>query len=209
MRITPAVLANSAEELASLVRTAETFTDYVQFDFMDGLFVPSTSASVNDLAELSPKLRSEAHLMVKDPLSYLAGLKIAGTERVIFHFEAVNDPEGVIGSIRESGFETGLAINPETPNDAFDRLISEVDAVLFLAVNPGFYGAPFIPEVMDKIRDLRTKHPHTELGVDGGIKKENIEEVAASGVDYICIGSALFNQKDPKSAFQEFVSIVS
>lgn len=209
MRITPAVLANSADELASLVRTAETFADYVQFDFMDGLFVPSTSASVQELADLSPNLRSEAHLMVTDPLSYLGGLKKAGTERVIFHLEAVENPQEVIRSIKTEGFETGLAINPETPNETFDHLMIEIDTVLFMAVHPGFYGANFIPEVMDKIRELRREYPEADIGVDGGIKKDNIKDAAGAGVNYICIGSAIFDEKDPKTAYEEFVSIVS
>ena len=209
MRIVPAVLANSADELSSLVRTAETFADYVQFDFMDGLFVPSKSASIEDLAGLKPSVRSEAHLMVREPESYLQGLKTAGTERVIFHVEAVNDPEETIRSIRDHGFDAGLAVNPGTSNKDVDYLISQVNTVLFLAVNPGFYGAPFIPEVLDKIADLRGKYPEAEIGIDGGMKRDNVQDAVKAGVDYICIGSAIFNAEDPKKAYEDIISAVS
>ena len=93
--------------------------------------------------------------------------------------------------------KVGLAVNPETPLTTTLSLADSVDSVLFLTVHPGFYGAKFLPEVLDKVVELRGRKPNLEIGVDGGIKESNIAEVARLGVDYICVGSAIFVQPDP------------
>ncbi len=209
MRIVPAVLANTPQDFISILRSAETFTDYVQIDIMDGEFVPSISVSVDRLAGIATSLQTEAHLMVVDPLSYLPVLNNIGTEQVVFHYEAVDEPDRIIETIVKEGFKVGLAINPETDNERIIEFVDKVDSVLYLAVHPGFYGAAFIPEVLDKIRDLRRKKPSAYIGIDGGIKLDNVKEVAQTGLDFICIGSAIFNQDDPKDAFRRFQKLVS
>jgi ribulose-phosphate 3-epimerase len=96
----------------------------------------------------------------------------------------------------------GLAINPETEIAAILSLVEKVDSVLLLTVNPGFYGSPFIPDVLDKIPELRHVRPEVEIGVDGGIKESNIAQVAQGGADIICVGSAIFLQPQPGESFR-------
>ena len=103
--------------------------------------------------------------------------------------------------------KVGLAVNPETPLTTTLSLADSVDSVLFLTVHPGFYGAKFLPEVLDKVVELRARKPNLEIGVDGGIKEGNIAEVARLGVDYICVGSAIFVQPDPAEAFRRLQSL--
>jgi ribulose-phosphate 3-epimerase len=203
VRTVPAILANDAATLEKLVRQAETFTDYAQFDFMDGHFVPSHSFTIDDAAALKTTLNWEAHLMMLQPEDYLATLKKAGAKKIVFHFEAVSSPWKIISLVKELGMKVGLAINPETPNAAFRPLVPEVDSLLFMAVNPGYYGAPFIPEVLDKIKDFRKTFFKTEVGIDGGIKEYNIADAARAGVDVIFVGSAILGAPDPAAAYRK------
>lgn len=201
MRVTPAILANELTAFKELVNSAETFTDYVQIDMMDGLFVPSNGISAAELAGVRTTLKSEAHLMVKDPENWLEAVANFGSEEIIFHYEAVSDPVATIKLLRDTDFRVGLGVNPETPVTEFLGLADQVDTVMFMAVNPGFYGAPFIPEVMDKIKALREAKPFLNIGVDGGIKFDNAMLAKDAGADFVCVGSAIFAAKDPAQAY--------
>jgi len=206
-RVVPAILTDDPQALAQMLRQAETFTDFVQVDIMDGRFVPSNSVVCADLATVSPKLRWEAHLMVKQPEEQLQCFAMAGVKKIVFHFEATSSPLRIIKLIRHLGIKVGLAVNPETPLSSTLSLADSVDSVLFLTVHPGFYGAKFLPEVLDKVVELRARKPNLEIGVDGGIKEANIAEVARLGLDYICVGSAIFAQPDPGQSFRHLQSL--
>lgn len=207
-RVVPAILTDSASALELMVRQAETFTSYVQFDIMDGQFVPSRSITWQDLAGLTMKLEWEAHLMVEGPEEYLEDFGRAGTQKVIFHYEATTSPRRAIALARSLGLKVGLAVNPGTSNSAILPLAAEVDSVLFLSVDPGFYGSKFKPEVLDKIVRFRSRYPAVEIGIDGGIKETNIALVARSGVDTIYVGSAIFLQPQPAESFRRLVALV-
>lgn len=207
VQVVPAILTDDPKTLEAMVRQAESFTSYVQLDIMDGLFVPSRSINYEHLISVPMKISWEAHLMVKSPEDYLAGLHQAGAKRVIFHYEATTSPAEVIARARQLGLEAGLAVNPETPVSAITPLASNVDSVLFLTVHPGFYGSEFIPEVLDKITEFRNTNPNIEIGVDGGIKETNIAEVARSGVDVINVGSAIFLKPRPDESYRQLVKL--
>jgi ribulose-phosphate 3-epimerase len=202
VRAVPAILTDDVKKLEKLVRQTETFTDYAQLDIMDGRFVPSTSVSCSDIARVKPDITWEAHLMVMNPETCLEDFRQAGAKKIVFHFQATPSPEKIISLIREKGMEVGLAINPEVPVSDITSLVSKIDSLLFLAVNPGFYGAKFIPEVLDKIKDFRKAYPDMEIGIDGGIKENNIAEIARTGVNVIYIGSAIFLQPDPAESYR-------
>ncbi len=208
IRVVPAILTDDPSALERMIRQAKSFTDYVQIDIMDGSFVPSRSITSEDIAGLSINLKWEAHLMVAHPEEYLESFQQAGASRILFHIEATPSPHEVISRIRNLGIEAGLAINPETPVFAAASGINEADSVILLTVTPGFYGSQFIPEVMDKVAELRTIRPGIEIGVDGGIKESNIKEIAGAGVDYICVGSAVFLQPDPAESYRRLQSLV-
>ena len=203
----PAILTDDPKTLETMVRQAENFTDWVQFDIMDGMFVPSRSISYEQLARLPMKLGWEAHLMVKNPENYLEGFKQAGAQKVVFHQEATHSPQEVISQARRLGLGVGLCINPDTPISNILPLTDEVDSVLFLSVYPGFYGKKFIPEVLDKIREFKSICPGVETGIDGGIKESNIIKVTQAGVDFIYIGSAIFHQKIPANSYRRLSAL--
>ncbi len=206
-RVVPAILTGDPEALKKMVRQSESFIDYVQFDIMDGQFVPSSSITCDDIASLSTKLSWEAHIMVQRPEVYLAGFKKAGAQKVVFDYEATPSPRDVITLARKLDLEIGLAINPETQVSAILPLVNAVDSILFLTVNPGFYGSQFIPEVLDKVVELRSSQPAIEIGVDGGIKEGNIIQIAQFGVDVIFVGSAIFLQPKPGESFRRLSAL--
>jgi ribulose-phosphate 3-epimerase len=206
-RIVPAILTDNPEALETMVRQVETFTDYVQIDIMDGQFVPSSSITWQHLASIPFKFAWEAHLMIVNPEEHLAGFRQAGAQRIIFHYEATSSPREVISLARSYHLEVGLAVNPETPVSAILPLVGEVDSVLFLSVNPGFYGSEFIPGVLDKIVELNKLRPGVVTGIDGGAKESNIAEIAGTGVSYICVGSAIFRQLEPAASFRRLKTL--
>jgi ribulose-phosphate 3-epimerase len=206
--VVPAILTDDPQALKTMVRQAEAFCDYVQFDIMDGRFVPSQSIKCEHIATLNTTLSWEAHLMVEKPEDYAADFMKAGARRITFHYEASPHPKKVIKLIKGLGLEAGLALNPETPVAAALPLVSEVASVLLLTVHPGFYGSPFIPEVLQKVAELRRVYPEIEIGVDGGIKEGNIAQVARAGVDAICVGSAVFLKPQPAESYRRLSSLV-
>ena len=206
--IIPAILTDDSKALETMARQSASFTNFVQIDIMDGKFVPSRSVTWQQLSTINLNFTWEAHLMVTQPEEYLAGFKKARASRIIFHYEATRAPQKVIKSIRSLGLEVGIAINPGTPTSAILPLANLVDIVLFLSVNPGFYGGKFIPAVLDKIREFRKLRPEVETGIDGGIKENNIVEIANTGVNCICVGSAIFRAPDPATNFRRLQGLV-
>ena len=129
-----------------------------------------------------------------------------GAIRVVFHFESVKDPSVVVSAARALGLGVGLAVNPPTPVAAFEACLKDVDCVLLMTVYPGYYGAPFVPEVMTKVGQVRAACPDVEIGVDGGIKEANLLEVVRQGVDTVCVGSAVFSSPDPAASYSRLVA---
>jgi len=207
VRVVPALLTDSASALSTMASVAGGFATFVQVDVMDGDFVPARSITADDLQSTVMPFDWEAHLMVQCPETYFAPMKRAGAQRVIFHQEASGDAVASIRAARELGLDVGLALNPETPVDTVLHLLGRLDVLLLLAVTPGYYGSPFVPKVLDKVRELRTVAPALEIEVDGGVKESNIGDVVHSGADSICVGSAIFLQPNPSLAYERLLAL--
>jgi ribulose-phosphate 3-epimerase len=207
IRVVPAILTDDPEALKNMLEQAEKYTDYVQIDIMDGKFVPSTSITWEQLAAIRTRIKWEVHLMVEKPESQLEYYKKAGAIKAIFHFEASEKPEIVISAARKLNMQIGMAVNPETAVSKLLSLSNRLDSVLFLSVHPGYYGAKFLPEVLDKIVELRTALPSLKIGIDGGVKETNIAEIARSGVNEIFVGSAILLQADPGAAYRKLLAL--
>ena len=205
IRVVPAILTDDIASFNKMVQQAKSYTDFVQVDIMDGQFVPSKSITWQQIEGLPEGLHWEVHLMVKNPEAQLAGYKQAGAEKAIFHFEAAPDPAMVIAATRKLGLEVGLAVNPETTVAQILPLTDKVDSVLFLSVHPGFYGAKFLPEVLEKIKELRRARPNLTIGIDGGVKENNITQIVETGVNDIFVGSAILMQPDPGAAYRKLL----
>lgn len=205
MKIVPAVLAGSIEECVGLMELARTFTDYVQIDIMDGLFVPTRSFPPEALNGVSVLLSFELHLMVKDPLTVVRHLKNRGLRKIIFHAETLDNYNMIISEIRSMGISPGIAVRPETGLEEFLASAFLVDTILFLTVDPGSYGSPFKPKVLEKISRARVALPEAELGVDGAVSLDNLSSFVDIGVDYACVGSRIFRSRSPKASFEQFM----
>jgi len=208
IRVVPAILTDNVLAFNDMILQAVSYTNYVQVDIMDGRFVPSKSITWEQIKGLPPGLKWEVHLMVKNPENQFAGFKKAGACKAIFHFESTSDPVKVISSARQLGLQVGLAVNPETPAARILPLTEQIDSVLFLSVHPGFYGAKFLPEVLDKIIEFRKARPKLTVGIDGGIKENNILRIAKTGVNEIFVGSAILLEPDPGEAYRKLLSLV-
>lgn len=203
--IVPALLTHTREEFKGMLSLCSEFTDFVQVDIMDGFFVSSRSITPQDIHSVATTLKTEAHLMVNKPLEYLEVFKNFGAHKIIFHFEIDQDHRAIIHAIKDAGLEAGLAVNPHTQIADFNHLVDEVDSILFMSVVPGFYGAPFIPEVLDKIVRFKKAYPVVPIGIDGGVKLDNVARIKETGVDYLCVGSAILKAHDPVDAYKKFI----
>lgn len=180
------------------------FDNWVQIDITDGKFVSTkTNIDLADLKYFIEQANIEFHLMIDRPEEVIGEWVRLGPKRVIVHIEAAVDIKRVIDVCRENNVEIGLALNPETSNIVIEPWINAVDIILFLGVNPGRGGQEFIPEVLDKIKSLRQNFPDVKIGVDGGVRLTNIEELKNAGVDIFVIGSGILKAPDIKKAIAE------
>lgn len=199
MILAPSMLAADFKELGKEIQTIEeNGAKYLHFDVMDGIFVPSISFGMPVLQSIRPgtKLVCDAHLMITEPIRYIEDFKKAGADLITVHLEACEDIEATIAKIRECDCKVGISICPATPVSALLHLLDKVDMVLIMSVNPGFGGQAFIPESLDKIRELKKmideKGLSIDIQVDGGIYTHNVEEVIKAGANIIVAGSAVF-----------------
>ena len=199
MILAPSMLSADFKELGKEIRTIEeNGAKYLHFDVMDGIFVPSISFGMPVLESIRPgtSLVCDAHLMITEPIRYIEAFAKAGADLITIHLEACEDVEATIAKIRECGCKVGISICPETPVSSLKDLVDKVDMVLVMSVHPGFGGQKFIPESLDKIRELKTmldaKGLDVDIQVDGGIYTTNVAEVIEAGANIIVAGSAVF-----------------
>lgn len=212
--IIPALLTSNREELRKMLKLCEEFEplpSVVHVDLMDGKFVPSTGISQTEIMALYSRRSPQVHLMVRHPLFWLEDIYTFGARSVCFHFEISPNPKEIARAIRKEGFgfKVGLAVNPDTLLPEFSPLLGEVNFLLLLTVYPGFYGAEFQPQVLKKVREVKTLYPHLPVGIDGGVKLSNLKEIVSTGVDFVCVGSAIMKSKEPRLAYESFVRHLS
>jgi len=206
MKIVPAVLAENADDFLLRLKQAELFADYIQIDMMDGVFVPTNSFPAESINNVVSSLPFEIHLMVKHPSAFIARLRNPRLKKVLFHFESDVKHLDFIHQMRERGIEAGLAVRPETKIDQFRQIAQHVGTVLFLTVDPGSYGSPFRPEVLNKIREARMIFRDKTISADGGISPDNLHLFLDAGVDYVCVGSRIFIDGNPADNYKRFIS---
>jgi ribulose-phosphate 3-epimerase len=177
--------------------------DWVHFDVMDNHYVPNLTfgpmicSALRDYGITAP---IDVHLMVEPVDTLIEQFAKAGASTITFHPEASRHVDRSLGLIRELGCKPGLVLNPATPVSVLDHVLDQLDLVLLMSVNPGFGGQSFIPYVLDKLRTVRERIDATDrdirLEIDGGVKVDNIAEIAAAGADTFVAGSAIFGSDD-------------
>jgi ribulose-phosphate 3-epimerase len=202
-RIAPSILsadfARLGEEVRAVVKAG---ADLIHFDVMDNHYVPNLTVGPLVCAAIRPHVSVplDVHLMVRPVDRLVQDFAKAGANIISFHPEASDHVDRTLSLIREHGCKAGLVFNPATPLVWLDHALEKLDLVLLMSVNPGFGGQQFIPSVLPKIAEARRRIAATGrdvwLEVDGGIKVENIGEVAGAGADTFVAGSAIFGAKD-------------
>jgi ribulose-phosphate 3-epimerase len=209
-RIAPSILSADFARLGDEVRAvAQAGADLIHIDVMDNHYVPNLTVGPLVCAALRPhvKLPLDVHLMTQPVDGLVAQFAKAGADIISFHPEASEHVDRTISLIKEHGCKAGLVFNPATPLGYLDYTLGRLDLVLLMSVNPGFGGQQFIPAVLPKITEARRRIAAAGreiwLEVDGGIKSENIAEVARAGADTFVAGSAIFGARDYAATIRE------
>jgi ribulose-phosphate 3-epimerase len=207
--IAPSLLSADFARLAEEVKAIESAkADLLHLDVMDGRFVPNITFGPLVISAIRPhtSLPFDVHLMIVEPSRYIEEFAKAGADWISVHAEAEIHLHRTITRIKELGKKAGLALNPHTPLEMVEYLLSELDFVLIMTVNPGFGGQKFIPQVLKKIELLRRmideKGLNTLIEVDGGINKETAKDVISAGADILVAGTAVFKEKDYRLAIE-------
>ncbi|MCL1809307.1 MAG: ribulose-phosphate 3-epimerase [Clostridiales bacterium] len=199
IKLAPSILAADFSKLGEEVRAVEKAGAHlIHIDVMDGCFVPNISFGACVMKSLCGKsaLPFDVHLMIESPDRYIGSFVTETTESITVHQEACPHLHRTIGHIKSFGVKAGVAINPATPAAALDCVLANVDLVMVMAVNPGFSGQAFIPQVIDKIYQISESRKENgfsfEIEVDGGVLPEHVWVLEAAGADIIVGGKAVF-----------------
>ena len=212
--IAPSILsadfAKLGEEVDNVLAAG---ADVVHFDVMDNHYVPNLTIGplvCEALRNHGVTAPIDVHLMVKPVDRIIPDFATAGASYITFHPEASEHIDRTINLIKESGCKAGLVFNPATPLHHLDHVIDQLDMVLLMSVNPGFGGQSFIPQTLEKLSAVRnlidSKSLQTRLEIDGGVKIDNIQEIASAGADTFVAGSAIFNTEDYKDTIDKMRS---
>jgi ribulose-phosphate 3-epimerase len=210
LKIAPSILSADFSRLGDEVRAVNTGgADWIHLDVMDGHFVPNLSIgpAIVGVVNRVTDLFLDTHLMIDNPGEFIPAFAEAGADSISVHAEVCSDLPAVIDNIRAHGCHAAVAINPDTPLKAVAESLPDIDMLLLMSVNPGFGAQAFIPSVLDKIAEAsRWKREHGLdylIEVDGGVKLENVERVAAAGAEVIVSGSGIFGTSDYASTIGE------
>lgn len=213
--LSPSILSADFAHLGEDIQHVEAAgTQYLHYDVMDGMFVPSISFGMPVLESVRKitDLVLDVHLMIEEPERYIDEFVRCGADIVTVHYEACEDLKKTIEKIRDKGVKVGVSIKPKTPNQVLADVLDQVDMILLMTVEPGFGGQAYIPESTEKIRELRRMVDErgltVDIEVDGGIKKNNLKMVLDAGANVIVAGSAVF-AGDIEQNVRDFLEIMN
>ncbi len=205
VKISPSILAGDFLHLKKEVdRLEKSGVDSIHFDIMDGVYIPNITFGFKFLSSIKKAtfLSTEVHLMIIEPLKYIKNFADAGADIMIFFYEATKSRAKIIDEIKKYKCKAGISINPSTPVKVLKNIISCLDVVLLLSVEPGFCGQQFIESSYQKIKELKkmilTENCETLIEVDGGVGLNNYKRLIDIGTDVFVIGNDFFKQNDFK-----------
>jgi len=203
IKIAPSILSADFSRLGEHIKQLDSYgADIIHIDVMDGMFVPNISFGIPIIKSVRKltKLTFDVHLMIEEPSRYVEDFARAGADIITVHYEADRHIDRTINYIKSFGVKAGVALNPATPVALIKHLISNVDMVLIMSVNPGFGGQKYIEYCAGKIKEVKALadiyNKDLMIQVDGGIDEFNIHEVVSSGANVIVAGSAIFKNDE-------------
>src|SRR5262245_59108464 len=216
VEIAPSILSADftrlGEQISSVERAGAT---YIHVDVMDGHFVPNLTVGpfIVEWVRRATNLLIDAHLMIENPDQFIGAFAAAGAKMISVHPEATYHLNRTLNYIRQNGCQAGVVLNPATPLAMIEEVLTDVDYVLLMSVNPGFGEQTFISSSLDKLKRLRelirTRGSRARIEIDRGIGLQNAAEVVAAGAQILVAGSAIFNRPDPGEALRELLRAAS
>ncbi len=213
MKIIPAIIPKSFDDLKEKLDKVVPYTDWVQIDISDGIFTPNTTwNNPADLEKIKTDVNLEIHLMIKNPEDYIEEWIGSGAKRIIVHVSSVDEYrkiDVIAKKIKSRGLEFGVGLSPDVSVDSVKEIITLADIVLLLAVNPGFSGQQFQPAILEKIKDLRKLFSNVKIEVDGGINKETAKQCIDAGADILVSASYIFDSDNIKEAIETLKNLTN
>ncbi|WAW14226.1 ribulose-phosphate 3-epimerase [Peptostreptococcus equinus] len=207
MKLAPSILsADFSRLLEDCKKVEKAGCEYLHLDVMDGHFVPNITFGPQIIKSIRKDINMvfDAHLMIENPDMYIGDLADAGVDIITVHQEACKHLHRTIQNIKSHNIKAGVVLNPATPVETIKHVLEDIDMVLLMSVNPGFGGQKFIPETLNKIKELKKmikdRKLDIEIQVDGGVNKDNINMLVQAGADILVAGSAIFGKEDINQA---------
>ena len=204
-QVVPSIIARTQEELDYRLDKVD-FSPVIHLDVMDAKFVDNSSLDFDfNLFKIDHIF--EAHLMIENPEEWIEK-NWNKVDCFLVHIESCKDPRKIIETVRDKGKRIGFVLNPKVGVDNIADFLGDIDQVLIMAVNPGFYGSRFMPEVLHKVKQLRALKPDLDIEVDGGINDKTIEEVVNAGANLFVSGSHIMNADDPEKNLNNLTALL-